>query len=45
MKCVYFVQNVDEWMKVKRMNKQQMEITQTGAGQKNNQLVIEYDSM
>lgn len=45
MKCVYFSQNVDEWMKVKRMNKQQMEFVQTGAGQKNNHFVIEYDSM
>lgn len=45
MKCVRFLQNVDERIKVKRMNKQLMEIMQTGVGQKNNHLVIEYDSM
>lgn len=28
IKCVYFSQNVNEWMRVKRTNKQQMEIMQ-----------------
>lgn len=34
IKCVYFSQNVNEWMRVKRMNKQQMEIMQAEESKK-----------